>query len=122
MALTFGAPWPWTQEVAKTTNYTVVAGDTANLFTTTGAGGAVTFTLPTLAAGLVYWFWNTVNQNMAITAPAANTLVADGNATGTTATYSTASHKIGSFGMAWANQAATLWYFFNMGGTVVTIT
>jgi hypothetical protein len=62
--------------VAKTADYTVTQDDSGTVFTTYGASGAVTFTLPAKAAGLVYTFVNAVNQNMQVTADAANTMVA----------------------------------------------
>lgn len=122
MALTLGAFTPWSQEVNKTAAYTVLNTDSGTLFTTGGAGN-ITFTLPTLVNGVncAWWFWNLQNNQMAITAPA-NKLVADGNATGTTATYSTASHMIGSAAFVCMNAAGTFYYSFNVGGTTVTIT
>lgn len=83
---------------AKTASYTVVAADGGKLFTTTGASGAITFTLPAIAGISAGWFaefYNTVNQNMVITAPA-GLLVGTHNATATTATFSTASELIGA--------------------------
>jgi hypothetical protein len=113
---------PWYQEVLKSGDYSVLAGDSGTLFTTGGAATR-TFTLPTVALGAngIWWFYNLQNNNMVITAPA-NKLVADGNATGTTATYSTASHMIGSLAMVIMNDAQTIYYLFNLGGTTVTIT
>lgn len=122
MALTLGSYVQWSQEVNKAVDYAVVAADTGTLFTT-GGGATRTFTLPALAAGAgcVFWFFNLQNNNMVITAPAGK-LVADGNAAGTTATYSTAAHLIGSFACVAMNAAGTFYYLFNQGGTVVTIT
>lgn len=83
---------------AKTASYTVVAADGGKLFTTTGASGAVTFTLPAIAGIVAGWFvefFNTVGQNMIITAPA-GLLVAMNNAAATTATFSTAGELIGA--------------------------
>lgn len=53
---------------AKTASYAVLASDNGTIFTTTGAGGAVTFTLPSLQAGLEYTFVGTAAQNMIVTA------------------------------------------------------
>ena len=41
---------------AHTANYTVVAGDSGKILSTTGASGEVDFTLPTAAVGLQYSF------------------------------------------------------------------
>lgn len=82
--------------MAKTTSYTVLAADSNKHFTTTGAAGAVTFTLPaTIVKNFRARFTNTVGQNMAITAPA-NKLITFNNATATTVTFSTAGNLIGA--------------------------
>jgi hypothetical protein len=83
---------------------------------------AVTFTLPTIAAGLTFEFRNTANVNMAVTGAAANLIVTDGNGTASTITFSTASHKIGSACRVFAVQygATLLWHVDNLGGTLVT--
>lgn len=83
---------------AKAASYTVVAADSGKLFTTTGASGAITFTLPAVAGLPTGWFaefYNTVDQNMVITAPA-GLLVGTHSAASTTVTFSTASEKIGA--------------------------
>lgn len=78
---------------AKTGDYTVTAADSGTVFTTTGAAGAVTFTLPALAAGLQFTIINTVDQNLVITAPGDNMIY--NNDTVTTLTWSTAGDKLG---------------------------
>jgi len=106
--------------VAKTTSYTVKPNDLGGtLFTTRGAAGAVTFTLPgptTVPAGTAFYFANVVDQNMAVTIGSA-TGVADGNATATSLTASTASHKIGALIQAVSD--GTQWFLFgqNVGVT-----
>lgn len=40
----------------KTADYTVLAADNGALYSTQGAGGAVTFALPAATVGLSYWF------------------------------------------------------------------
>jgi hypothetical protein len=92
--------------VAKTNNYQIVsplanaAGDACGtLFTTRGAGGAVTFTLPAITgqnmAGLWYEFAGVANQNIGVAA-AAGTVVTFNNAAATSVTASTAGGKIGA--------------------------
>jgi hypothetical protein len=88
------------QVIAKAASYTVsMDRDRAGtIFTTRGAAGAITFTLPTLTAaraGTYYEFHNVVDQNMVVTA-AAGKAICDGNAAATSLTASTASHKIGA--------------------------
>lgn len=83
---------------AKTASYTVTPQDEGTQFTTRGAGGAVTFTLPPIANVFAGWscrFYNVAGQNMAITAPT-NKLTTFNNATATTATFSTSSELIGA--------------------------
>lgn len=89
---------------AKVNNYSIVtpatsAGDASGtLFTTRGAAGAVTFTLPavTLAlAGVWYEFDGVANQNIGVAA-AAGTIVTFNNAAATSVTASTAGGKIGA--------------------------
>lgn len=113
----------WHRETAKAASYTVVAADAGTLFTTAGASGAVTFTLPAKAAGLgPFLFLNVVDQNMVIaSAGSLDDILADGDLAADTITFSTASRKIGSFAMLWCNAAGTLWHFANLGGTAATI-
>lgn len=82
---------------AATASTTLAAADSGKLYTTTGASGAVVFTLPSVAtagAGFNAMFYNTVGQNMTITAPA-GTLVAFNNAAATSVAFSTAGQLIG---------------------------
>jgi hypothetical protein len=89
--------WSWRRTIAKTANYTVVNGtDNGTVFTTTGAGGAVTFTLPTtIKKGQRWLFFNCVGQNMTIAAPAGK-LVTFNNAAATSVAFSTAGNLIGA--------------------------
>lgn len=83
---------------AKTASYTVVAADTGKVFTTTGASGAVTFTLPaaaTAGSGWHAYFVNTVDQDMAI-AGTAGELVTFNDVAANSVTFSTAGEKIGA--------------------------
>lgn len=83
---------------AKTAAYTLTPDDECVQFTTRGASGTVTFTLPPIASVPNGWsarFYNVVGQTMAITAPA-NKLTTFNNATATTATFSTSSELIGA--------------------------
>jgi len=81
---------------AKTASYSLLESDSGGLFTTTGASGAVTFTLPAVSgsAGLNYWIFNTVDQNIIITGPA-DTLVVKNDAAADSLTHSTSNEKIG---------------------------
>lgn len=97
------------REVAKTANYTVLPKDNGTLFTNTGASGAVTFTLPAVAAKLVYEFYVVADQTVTITATS-NVIVTTNNAAGTSVAFSTNNQKIGSHVRLFANEAGTKWY------------
>lgn len=95
--------------IAKPSGYTVTAADSNTLFTTTGAVGAVTFLLPTtVTKGSRFRFYNTVGQNMVITA-AANKMIGFNNATATTLTFSTAGNLIGASVEFVADDTGTKW-------------
>lgn len=55
--------------VAKTAAYTVTVQDTGKTFTNEGAGGSVTFTLPSPKIGLRFRFLQKAAQNIVIQAP-----------------------------------------------------
>lgn len=63
---TYGSP-----VVAKTADYQVQASDSGTFFTTRGAAGSVTFTLPALQAGLEFRFNAFAAFAMAVTATSA---------------------------------------------------
>ena len=81
---------------AKTASYSLTVADSGGLFTTTGASGAITFTLPAVSdnSGLNYWIFNTVDQNIIISGPA-DTLVVKNDAAADSLTHSTSNEKIG---------------------------
>lgn len=113
-----GLPGPVGIE-SKAANYTVLAADNGKLFLATAA---VTFTLPTAAAGLSFEFRQLADANLVISA--ATSLNVDGNAGASTVTYSTASHKIGSHVRVDCVYTATStlkWIVRNLGGTTMTI-
>jgi hypothetical protein len=104
--------------VDKAASYTCLPEDSGTIFT---ASAAATFTLPAVAAseGIYYTFINAANTDMAVTAPS-GTLVADGNATATTATFSTGSHKIGGCVQVVCN--GTKWLMLSVGNTAAVAT
>jgi hypothetical protein len=105
---------PWRQTVAKTADYTVVAGtDNGKVFITTGDADAIVFTLPAVGASIIgerYKFIQVTDNNMTITAPA-NKLIIFNNATATSGVFSTAGNKIGAICEVYANDAGTFWIF-----------
>lgn len=102
---------------------TVTAAQNGSLFQ---AAGAAAFTLPTIAVGLAYEFYQTADADMSIaSAGSLDNIVADGDATADSVAFSTSSHKIGSHArfVARYNAAGALrWYFSNLGGTAATVT
>jgi len=97
-------------ESAKTANYTVLTTDNGTLFTNTGASGAVVFTLPTLAAGLVYEFLVTADQSVTVASAAGDDMVVFNDATADSVAFSTSSEKIGGSLLIFSNSAGTKWY------------
>ena len=108
--------------VVKTSDYTCVAQDSGKVFTTTGAGAAVTFTLPNVAiTGWHAWFFNAVDEDMTVTGAAANLMVCfNNNSTADSVTYSTASETCGGFYLV---SDGTHWLVFgHLGQDTQTIT
>ena len=96
--------------VVKTASYTITSADFGTVFTTRGATGAVTFTLPAAASknkGEWVLFANVVDQNM-IVAGADEGIVTFNDLTADSIAFQTASEKIGgaflaiSDGTSWA--------------------
>ena len=106
---------------AKTGNYTIVAADFGQVFTTRGAAGAVTFTLPAASGNAGAWveFYNAVGQNMAI-AGTAGELILFNDAAANSATFSTAGELIGAAVRVFCD--GTSWYVAPMIFEAVTIT
>jgi len=82
---------------AKAADYAVTVGDSGKVFTTTGATGAVIFTLPAASAtytGFDIYVVNTVDQDMTISGTAGELIFKNDLAANTLA-YSTSGEKIG---------------------------
>lgn len=119
---TTGFGVPWIREVTKAADYTVVAADNDTLFFT--STGAVNFTLPAIAVGLNFMFYNLVDANMTVTSAPSDIIVTDGDAAADSVAFSTSSHKIGGGVRVVANAAGTLWLTFFFGAApanVVTV-
>lgn len=102
---------------------TVTAAQNGMLFQ---AAGAAAFTLPTIAAGLAYEFYQTADNDMTIaSAGSADNIVGIHDAGGDLVTFGTSSQKIGSHARVVAryNAAGALrWYVSNLGGTTAALT
>ena len=81
----------------KTSSYSVLATDMGKTFTTRGASGAVTFTLPAASSalsGAEVKFFNVADQNMLV-AGADEEIVCFNDLTADSIAFSTSSEKIG---------------------------
>lgn len=121
----FGSPGGFLATMVKTANYNVSYPADNNVhFTTRGAAGAVTFTLPALAAankGVRNRFTNEADQNMTITAPAGK-LVTFNNLAATSVALSTAGQKIGgSFEIVLNDDASKYIAIPHLQGHTVTV-
>ena len=89
----------WKNFLAKTSAYTVVNQDNGTLFTTLGAVGAVTFTLPAITAskGQRYGFYSAADQTMTVASAAAADLITFNNIAASSVAFSTGTEKIGGY-------------------------
>jgi len=81
--------------VTKTDDYTVTHAESGCIFNNQGADGAVEFTLPTKKSGLFYIFSNVEDQDLTVTADAADTMVVFNDVAADSIAFSTSSEKIG---------------------------
>lgn len=101
---------------AKTANYSLTESDFNRVFTTRGAGGAVTFTLPAVAAkykGKWVRFVNVADQDM-IVAGTATQVVTTNNAAATSVAASTTAKQIGAVIDAYCD--GTSWLVYGAAG------
>jgi hypothetical protein len=109
------------RQVTKAASYTVTAADNGTFFM---ASAAAVFTLPTLAAGLHFYFYNLADADMGVASAAGDDIVTDGDASADSVTFSTSSHKIGGGVLVFANDAGTKWLTIFQGAApanVVTV-
>jgi hypothetical protein len=124
-----GNPYGWKHWIPKTADYTVLAADNGTVFTTAGATGAVTYTLPALldansnpvCKGMRFKFVNEVDQNMKVQVAGSDTMVTFNNASAASVTFSTASNKIGAVVEIETNAAGTKWVSQFYGANTVTV-
>ena len=94
--------------INQATSVTVTTAQNGAIFTTRGAGGAVTFTLPTILRGLEYMFVNEADQNMIVTG-AANIMSTFNDLTATSVAFQTASALIGGVFKIKTNDDGSKW-------------
>jgi hypothetical protein len=108
--------------MVKATDYTVTAADNNVTFSTRGAAGAVAFTLPTLARGLRYRFYNEADQNMTVSSVVADTMVGPGDLDYDSVAFTTAGDLIGACIEVWANDNASKWHIAFLSTNAATLT
>ncbi len=96
----------------KTAGYTVTAAETGYAFDNIGAGGSVTFTLPTPATGLQYRFCRVANQT--VTLDVGGSVVIQIGASATTAGGDMTLDAVGSCVHLWA-VSTTQWFGTSAG-------
>lgn len=88
----------------KTADYTVTAADSGTVFHTTGASGAVVFTLPAINTGPYHLlFINGADQNMTVQSSTADTIVTYNDLAADSVAFSTSSEKIGGAFEVWCD-------------------
>ena len=99
---------------------TVLVAENGALFTATGTHN---FTLPTIAHGLQYRFFQATDNPLIVTG--SSNIIAVNNAAASTLTFNTASQQIGSHVRVEARYEATggalKWFTSNLGGTTMTV-
>ena len=105
---------------AKTSSYNVTAAETGTIFTTEGASGAVTFTLPTAADGLYYMFVAAEDQNMTITYGTNDKIITFNDIAADSVIFSTANEKAGAMVLAFSDGAK--WFVINLSPNTATVT
>lgn len=120
--VTGGKIRPKLKVVVKTSSYTITSADFGSVFTTRGATGAITFTLPAASSvnkGSWVLFASVANQNMII-AGADEEIVAMNDLTADSVAFQTASEKIG--GMFLAISDGTSWAVVPFATETQTVT
>jgi hypothetical protein len=118
-----GHHWfPWKRFQTKTANYTVVAADNYTLFDNVGAGAAITFTLPALAAGYYFGFRVEAGQNVTVASNEGDNLIAFNDASADSVAFSTGAQLIGGMVVVYTNPGATKWIVENRSAGTNTIT
>lgn len=106
---------------ATTSSLIMTAADLGKIWTTRGAGGAITFTLPAVSGLAGRWaiFWNVANQNMIVAGPDEG-LVVKNDLTADSIAYQTGGELIGSAFLAVCD--GTSWLVVPLAEEAVTVT
>lgn len=123
IGLVQGNHWfPWKRFQTKTADYTVVANDNFTLFTNTGASGAITYTLPTLANGYFFGFSVVADQTITVASAAGDDMVVFNDASADSVAFGTSGEKIGGLFAVFSNPGATKWHVMNLSAGANTVT
>ena len=109
----------WRMNVVTVTaaTHTVLASESGTFFIT-GAGADVEFTLPTPVDGLIYWFYSAEDDELLVTAHAADKMVAFNDINADAIKYTEDGEQIGSGFICFTN--GTMWYVAPMLASVAT--
>lgn len=114
--------YSWKRFQNKTASYSIVANDNFSMFTTLGATGAMTFTLPAIANGYMFGFSAQAAQNMIVASAEGANMIALNNLTANSVAFQTGSQIIGGGFTVYSNPAGTKWVVENNSSGSNTIT
>lgn len=117
-----GGVYPFIQEITKTANYTVLATENGALYDNAGATGAVVFTLPTIANGLVYGFSVQADQSVTVNSAAGDDIIVPNDASADSVAASTVGDKVGALWVLYTNPAGTKWILDKRCSNALTFT
>jgi hypothetical protein len=109
----------------KAASYTLLPEDNGKLFTTRGATGAVTYTLPAITAIQSGWnatFFNIADQDMIVASGEGDNMVAINDAAADSVAYSSTSQQIGGgFYIVFDGTSFLVMPFLSSDATVITV-
>lgn len=114
--------YPFKQQVAKTANYQILSTDNGTLFTNSGAGGEVDFTLPAIANGYVFGFRVYADQILKVISTEGTNMVAFNNAGASNVSFQTGGQQIGGGFLIYSDPAAGKWIVQNTSAGANTVT
>lgn len=115
------AQFPWDAVTTVTADTTLTADDSGTKFIANGAA-KVTFTLPALAAGLIFWFYNVGASGMRIASASADTMIVGNDIAADNIEFVTTGEMIGAAIVVYPNSDATKWLVENVSCPATTKT
>ena len=117
-----GLYFPVRGQNSQTASYTVLTSDNGSMLDNTGATGAITFTLPAIASGLVYTFVVVADQNVTISSNEGSNIIGPANAAASNIIFQTPGSRIGGVARLYTNPGATKWICELPTKAAVTVT